>query len=359
MSVGENKTQFRILELDALRGLAALSVLSFHFLTQYDRLWGHSPDFWPDFPYGDYGVDLFFIISGFVILMTISKTKTAADFIVNRAARLYPVYWAAATLTFVVLGLSSVQINNARFSDYVLNLTMLNNAVNPLLPKDMRIVSVDGAYWSLQPELFFYALMMLPFYVSRLRHMERWILAWLMLSLLLTCLPENKAVKALGFLLNVRHADLFAAGMVFFLARKNDFTRAQAGLLSLCLVNRFLIDGPKGGTITAVFYGVFWLLHIGKVSWLQAKPLVFLGTISYSLYLFHQNVGYVLIKTFYNLNVSPWIGVPASAVIVIIAATMLCFAVERPANKGIRRIWTSWTQWKYSEAAQLKACAER
>ena len=93
----------RLLELDALRGLAALSVLCFHYTTRYTEFF--SPDHPTLFhvPWFKNGVQLFFIISGFVILMTLDKTKRPLDFFVSRISRLYPFYCAANALTFLVI----------------------------------------------------------------------------------------------------------------------------------------------------------------------------------------------------------------------------------------------------------------
>lgn len=54
----------RILELDALRGLAALAVVLFHYTTRYDQLFGYSEPLAVNVSWGHYGVDLFFMISG-------------------------------------------------------------------------------------------------------------------------------------------------------------------------------------------------------------------------------------------------------------------------------------------------------
>jgi peptidoglycan/LPS O-acetylase OafA/YrhL len=71
----------RIQELDALRGLAAICVVLFH------KTMGspHSNMF---LKLGVTGVDLFFMISGFVILMTLKKVKTSKQFIIGRISRL-------------------------------------------------------------------------------------------------------------------------------------------------------------------------------------------------------------------------------------------------------------------------------
>src|SRR5262245_55208370 len=82
----------RFLELDVLRGLAAMTVVFFHFSRHGTRYFEAYPfDFWP----GEFGVHLFFTISGFVIYFTLERSRTVGDFLFSRFSRLYPAYWAA------------------------------------------------------------------------------------------------------------------------------------------------------------------------------------------------------------------------------------------------------------------------
>jgi len=75
MIESKDKTSSRILELDSLRGLAIIAVMLYHYTSRYVRLYGfhNTPPF--EFWYGRLGVEFFFIISGFVIFMTLSKPK--------------------------------------------------------------------------------------------------------------------------------------------------------------------------------------------------------------------------------------------------------------------------------------------
>ena len=82
----------RLTNLDGLRGLAALAVLLYHYTSIFPRFWPEAEPtgFLVDF--GGFGVHLFFIISGFVILMTLEKRGASRDFIIYRFIRLYPRY---------------------------------------------------------------------------------------------------------------------------------------------------------------------------------------------------------------------------------------------------------------------------
>lgn len=77
------QTGGRLQGLDALRGLAALAVVLFHYTARFDELFATTPQSSLSFPNGHYGVDLFFIISGFVIFMTLQRMRRPADFLVS------------------------------------------------------------------------------------------------------------------------------------------------------------------------------------------------------------------------------------------------------------------------------------
>ena len=113
----------RLQELDALRGIAVMLVVFLHF-TSAD---GQSKNI---FKLGVTGVDLFFVISGFVILLTLEKTKNWQDFVVGRFSRLYPVYWLTVTviaLLMLVMNFVGTQPSIGMPIKYLANMTMLQN----------------------------------------------------------------------------------------------------------------------------------------------------------------------------------------------------------------------------------------
>ena len=83
----ETKTP-RLTELDSLRGIAAMAVVLFHYTTRFTELYGHTAPPVFSVPLGHLGVNLFFMISGFVIFMTLERTLTSRDFIISRFSRL-------------------------------------------------------------------------------------------------------------------------------------------------------------------------------------------------------------------------------------------------------------------------------
>lgn len=141
----------RFSELDGLRGLAAAAVVLCHFTdyTLYPED-NHIPWF---FRWGQFGVQLFFMISGFVILVSARNSPSAKHFAITRFSRLYPPYWIALALSsFLVLGLGvHAAIAPVTWKTAVINITMLQRWLNE--------PSIDSVYWTLGVELQFYVVM--------------------------------------------------------------------------------------------------------------------------------------------------------------------------------------------------------
>ncbi len=331
----------RIRELDGLRGLAALSVVFFHFTLRFGQLFGAPEGLWFDFPRGDYGVQLFFMISGFVIFMTLDRTRTTTDFVVARFARLYPAYWAAMLLTFTVVSLFGLPGQEVGLRDFVVNLTMVQSL--------LHVPHVDGAYWSLQAEILFYAAMLSLWRFGFLSNAICTLSIWLTVAVAVQCaawwLPEQLA-GALGPVLtlgSLRFIHLFIIGMALY--QQRGVVAIDPGWLLLVVACWFwhaLVDAPAGAALVAAFTVVMYLATAGQVPWLASRPLAYLGGISYTLYLVHQNVGYVIIRTLngwgLNANVSLLIAVGC----VMGLAIALSRYVERPALAAIKSRYAAW-----------------
>lgn len=135
----------RLLELDALRGIAALGVVLFHYMVAFIDQYTYGTEIFPGFRYfryGKHGVALFFIISGFVIFMSLERTKRSYDFIFGRFSRLYPTYWAAVILSVAVVTFAKLPDLQINLKDALINLTMFQGFFS--------VPHIDGNYWTLE-----------------------------------------------------------------------------------------------------------------------------------------------------------------------------------------------------------------
>ena len=130
--------------IDLIRFLAALSVVGFH-LGYLNDVADFKP-IWPITWFGWIGVEVFFVISGFVIANS-ANGKSPMQFLKGRALRLYPAVWCCATLTLIVAGAISDQPLIELLPSYLRSLA--------LIPKGPWI---DDVYWTLAVEIGFYTL---------------------------------------------------------------------------------------------------------------------------------------------------------------------------------------------------------
>lgn len=328
----DNSTS-RLLELDVFRGVAAMAVVLYHYTTRYDQLFGHPSDInvYISLPLGYFGVNLFFIISGFVIFLTLNRTSSSMDFIVSRFSRLYPVFWAAVTVTFIAMLVFGLQGLERTPMEYLYNLSMISGFF------DVR--DIDGVYWTLRYELLFYFWMLILFNLRSFRFIELVGLAWVFLSLASEVLKNigHPVPGAIETYLILAYIHLFVAGIIFFRISEAGFSVTRLVVLAVCLLTDYVLRGIESVVIIALFFILFILFVKGWLTRIAIQPLVYLGTISYSLYLIHENIGFIAMQELYPLGLPQ---IPMLLIVVLISvgiAHLLTFSVEKPALYWIRQ----------------------
>ncbi|WP_161787131.1 acyltransferase family protein [Hymenobacter sp. IS2118] len=312
------KPTVRYYEIDLLRFLAALSVVFYHYTFHgHTRSATINPYAFPEISwltrYGYLGVDLFFIISGYVVLLS-AQGKTVRQFFTSRVIRLYPAYWVACTLTAVVGAIWGPGAGETQMSallkpnvlHYVANMTMLNGFLN--------VPNVDNAYWSLVVEMTFYFLISLVISYKLMRHINLLILIWLgyvvVYQMLVHFIPAQ-AGTGFYLLFFPKYAPLFAAGMLFYLlqrAARKTWTTYALLLLAYGLAVFEAVGStqkiaihwnmPFNPLVTAalvtVFFGFFFLITFQKLNMSRHSWLAWLGALTYPLYLMHTNIGFII-----------------------------------------------------------------
>jgi len=329
------ETSQRLSALDALRGIAALGVVLFHYLPYYDQLYGHSFTPWAGLEFGRYGVHLFFILSGFVIFMTLERTRSAGWFALARSVRLLPALWAGIALTFLAVHTLGPDDRAVSLGAALLNTTLLHEY--------LEFPHVDGAYWSLVIEATFYCWIALLFYGLRAWERIRVALwAWVLVSyagvIWWSSIPDSIEflVKDLLF---VKYAPLFISGMLIY--RWHHHGRpAIPDLLLLILAVGHAVVAYKAPFSLFVLgcYGVFALAVAGHLNGLANRPLLWLGSLSYALYLVHQNIGYGVMGWSYEAGLPGWFGVSLALGVAIILACLIHYAIEKPALARFREL---------------------
>lgn len=324
----------RLVGLDVLRGFAAVAVMVHHHGQYYDELYPGRAPLSVNFFAGHFGVELFFIISGFVILMTIERKGTVWAFAVARAARLMPCFLAALALATIILIVAPMPpLDTPTVRRFLANLTMA-----PLLFGE-RVV--DLPYWTLTYEMVFYISMALLLALGRLRQIEWIALAWIAAGLAFTMWGDVDHHRRTSTLLLAYYSNFFVIGMCLYLVHVG-----RARLVTWVALVLAILTSARGGgeqafhasgalylALTVAFALLVWLGTTAVGRWAAMPPLVFLGRISYPLYLVHVVLGFQVIRFGVEHGWSTVIGVVSAAAVSLAAATLLHYLVERPGQR--------------------------
>jgi len=324
----------RLKGLDALRGVAVSAVLLHHYTANYARVTELPLDPSLSVPDGHYGVELFFVISGFVIFMTLERCRDAREFAVSRFARLVPAFLACLAISCLAQWCLPIE------GMWPLSLEQILANVT-LMPQLFLERPVDGVYWTLVHEIDFYCLAAIGFFLAGPKRVELLCLGWLCVALL--CRTGAVALPLQAWIVaGAPYAPHFTLGILIYLwhaGRAKPSTLILLGFaLSLC------ISGPawslrpiSGPAYILVVAGAAALVAAGgrDGSWLgRLAPLVFIGDISYPLYLVHQNLGYIAIR-----HLTAW---GSGADLAVLVATALTVALAWAISKYVEKPARAW-----------------
>lgn len=332
--------------LQAGRAFAAMAVVAFHLsiFMSVDR-YGGIAVFEPWTRHGNLGVDFFFVLSGFVILMAhardIGQPSKVGQYIWKRFVRVYPIY-LVYTLTFATLVLAGLGANStmpATWEGWISTITLvrLSPESPPLAPA-----------WTLFHEVGFYALFSILIISRRVGIAV--LASWLLACIALWQYPGEINRTAFAVYLSA-YSLHFALGMAAFAAydrlRNYQWISAVFGLTAMIGAAAAWALLPGGRTLftwACGFAGV--LLAAVSVERSTGGGLVpawlrHIGDASYSLYLLHLPVMGALLKVAQKLKLQAAIG-PESTFLVVFAGTVAaaCLAyrlIEHPLLGRLRR----------------------
>ncbi len=306
----------RIEIVEGLRGLAALAVAWFHFTNAN-----------PAFPtlgwlrasgtYGWLGVESFFVISGFIIpyamLRAGYRVTDWRTFLAKRLLRLGPAYLVAILVTLALWWVSS---QSPDFTRQPPTATQVLLHVG-YLPALFGYAWLDTAYWTLAVEFRYYLLMAVSFgWIAHPSARIRFS-CFAAACLLPFAVPSDNLV--------CRYLGLFALGIATFWRHSGFLT--GGGYLGSLAAAAVVTSATLGPAVAVVGAGT--ALFIAYGARFRSRPLVWLGTVSYSLYLLHGPVGERVV----NLG-SRYADAPIAQVAVAFAAV----AVSVGAAYGLYRL---------------------
>ena len=360
----------KLLGIEAVRGIAALMVVLFHagVLLSGPKDYGRLP-FAGAFGFGRAGVDVFFVLSGFIITFIhtadIGRPGRLVSFARKRLLRIYPSYWICTLILLAIMLISPTPDRREHDLGFILSsLLLLPRMAEPLL----------GPGWSLRHELLFYGLFALSLLDRRLGAavLAAWFAAIAANIVAITATGSPLAGGLAGGWLLAPFNIEFLAGMgvtALVLRRRVPFPLmllvTGVGLFLLCAAAESRAgDGLNLWPPLHVGYAVATALVLaGLVAREQASglrvpaALVALGDASYALYLLHVIV--IMLGVFALRHVRTIVTVPlyaaypALVLAAVIAALLFTRAIERPMLDFLRRAITrpSSQTWRHTPAA--------
>ncbi|MFF4388265.1 MULTISPECIES: acyltransferase family protein [unclassified Streptomyces] len=334
----------RLAVLDGVRVLAALSVLFYHYFA-LESAWGKAPA--AIFPtahrlavYGWLGVEIFFLVSGFVICMS-AWGRTVGDFAVSRVSRLFPAYWAAVAFTTLVLYAWPEVRQVKAFSHVVVNLSMLQGGLG--------VPNIDDAYWTLFVELKFYVLFAIV--VMRgvtYRNCVLFCAAWTLAGVVAPTADNG----VLSFFAASSSSPYFIAGIGFYLMRRfrpNAVLWAVVGVQFLLAQHyvhaRMITNLGRAATertpawpvhlIIALGFALMAAIALGALDGVRWRWLPHAGALTYPLYLIHMMAGLTFIHLFRH-DVAPVPLVIGVITAMLLLAWLVHRLVERPLGRLLR-----------------------
>lgn len=342
----------RLHSLDYLRGLMALAVMMFHYVSWslYDPL--------PDSLLGKlgiYAVSIFYILSGLslsYIYLSIGKNFSLREFLIKRVFRIAPIFWCCLVVVLLLRFIQEAVLNGEMyrpdFYEVILNFTLLFGFIMP-----DRYFSVGA--WSIGNEVVFYSIF--PFVIfSCLRYGRPTALLWLVISCVLgyyfsvirmdedNSLVNNWAVYVNPF----NQLFLFLAGIcisIFFKPLDTKSSKNIALLLSLMILLLIFAFIPVGnenidlvtgyGRLYMSLLSILIVLNVYlfqvEIGGAPGRMLLFLGKCCYSIYLIHPIVALPLAFLLHDkLGVNLIFVYAISAILTFILSAFVYEKIEKP-----------------------------
>lgn len=332
----------RLRILDGLRILAAVLVLMHHYTRQ--EVWGRDSFGWLTVVgrYSWMGVELFFMISGFVICMS-AWGRPLGSYLRSRVIRLGPAYWFCVLATMAVLLAAGKPFGGTGpgLSQILTNLTMFQT---PLGSSEL-----DKSYWTLWSEVRFYLIFAVVAWTGlTYRKVLNFCWIWTVASLL----APSSGLPILNVLANPNYSPLFISGICFYLIRRVGPRAGEPWLLlglSWLLMQRWLNDIVQWNTVkgdqlswetcllvVTLCYAVMAAVALGWLDRIDWRWLSVAGAMSYPLYLLHQQVGLTLLDRWRH-DVGPWTLLLSATAAMLLASWLIQRFVERPVAGRLKR----------------------
>jgi peptidoglycan/LPS O-acetylase OafA/YrhL len=310
--------------------------------------------------FGWVGVEIFFVISGFVIANSASKSSPT-EFLLGRALRLYPAVWVCATATLLVLVLFGTEPVSKFIVPYIHAMT--------LVPKGVTGDWLDGVYWTLAAEAAFYGLVFCAMLTKKitLRHLAFGLTIYsavfnAIALVVLSCTTPSDLPYLIILMFRVpcaaflcTHGCFFALGIWLFISANRELTRLEQAAVAVTVLSGvaeiyffasfFLTCIPAIADQSALVPIMVWAAAVGLIAWCANRNrraastpgtvsreapayLRTLGLITYPLYLTHNVIGTEVIRVLVDAGLDATSAVWVAIGMLVLLCWFICAKIE-------------------------------
>lgn len=332
---------YRFEGIEVLRFAAALMVVFTHsFFYTSERL-GQEKISWSN---GAAGVDIFFIISGFVMVIS-SQSLTSSkggwrQFIVKRAVRIVPLYWAATTYKLIIITLLSGVVLHSKLDWWVI---IKSYFFIPSQNPDGEITPFLGVGWTLVFEMFFYTVFTFALFLRKNIYL---FVGLVLLIFTMLSFVRGADYSPWWFLMDPIILEFYIGMVIGYLTLKNRSLPSVPSVIALIGSFIYLMFSPNiFGLHRVLENGIPATIIVCSVVSLEVhfqrkipRFLIFLGTASYALYLFHPLISPIAPTILKKISIGNFpLSVVLSVSIAIFSAAIVHIWFEKPVTSYLRR----------------------
>ena len=285
----ENKKNVQI---EAIRVISMILIVIFHYTYRFEELFNINTIYF-DFleSFGKIGVGIFFIISGYFLARNYEQKENPIRFLVSKLLRIYPLYAICVTIIYFFISILGLPGRETTFCDYILNLLLINGLIG--------VDYVDGAHWFLTYLIIYYFMIFLTIIFDKKwkKVIYMYGIANLILYVIKDYVPLGNTIYKLfgGEYLCLILLGIF---LKYFLKNKD---KNNLFIIFISLLIVLLNFGVN--TFIGILFGLilFILATEQKLKFLNRKIFFTLGSMSYIVFLIHQNIGYQILLYLCNL----------------------------------------------------------
>jgi peptidoglycan/LPS O-acetylase OafA/YrhL len=322
--------------LQIVRAIAATSVVYCHI--------GSSPRF------GTFGVDIFFVLSGFVMAMIVANGQTTSTFVISRISRIVPLYWLLTTFLLLIAAIKPEMLaaTTANLSIYLKSIFFI-----PCFRADGGLFPTLAVGWTLNYEMFFYACIALSIFVSRTKY---FLLTSALIFVSYFCLGSLIHNKVANVFFGRAIVFEFLLGMIVFRAYQRGYLLRLpktlfVAIASLAYISMAVAESNHVDSNQVLVYGIPSMLLVFSAVRLEGQfsaaanrlrtRLASIGDASYATYLSHFYVVEGIKKTLFakahGLNShAPWAVLLVMSLALLVGQLVYIY-VDKPLSVRLKK----------------------